>query len=127
MALFMDVQLGGRRVVVLSGDAHGLRIHYHPDPRRRREARTLSVVEFICSGLRPGLYAAAEPADPTVDPRRHVIGHPGAGMLIVEPPGSPGRSITLRAINVVRARPPDAFPPLRLGFGPGDDRRAAAA
>jgi PhoD-like phosphatase len=127
MALFMDVQLGGRRVVVLSGDAHGLRIHYHPDPRGRAEARTLSVVEFICSGLRPGLYAAADPADPTVDPRRHVIGHPGAGMLIVEPPGSPGRSITLRAINVVRARPPDAFPPLRLGFGPGDDRRAAAA
>jgi hypothetical protein len=127
MALFMDVQLGGRRVLVMSGDAHGLRIHYHPDPLGRPAAEPLSVVEFICSGLRPGLYAAADPADPTVDPRRHVIGHPGAGMLVIEPPGSPGRSVTLRAINADRARPPDAFPPLRLGCAPGNDRRAAAA
>jgi hypothetical protein len=127
MTLFMDVQLGGRRVVVLSGDAHGLRIHYHPDPRRRPAAGRLSIVEFICSGLRPGLYAAAVPTDPTLDPRRHVIGRPGAGMLIVEPAGSPGRSVTLRAIAVERALPPDAFPPLRLNFGPGDDRAAAAA
>jgi hypothetical protein len=127
MALFMDVQLGGRRVVVMSGDAHGLRIHYHPDPLGRPRAEPLSVVEFICSGLRPGLYAAADPADRTVDPRRHLIGHPGAGMLVIEPPGSPGRSVTLRAINVDRARPPDAFPPLRLDYAPGNDRRAAAA
>jgi PhoD-like phosphatase len=127
MTRFMDVQLDGRRVVVLSGDAHGLRIHYHPDPLRRPGAGRLSIVEFICSGLRPGLYAAAVPTDPTLDPRRHVIGRPGAGMLIVEPPGSPGRSVTLRAIAVDRAQAPDAFPPLRLGFEPGDDRRAAAA
>jgi hypothetical protein len=127
MALFMDVQLGGRRVVVMSGDAHGLRIHHHPDPLGRPRAEPLSVVEFICSGLRPGLYAAADPADPTVDPRRHVIGHPGAGMLVIDPPGAPGRSVTLRAINVDRARPPDAFPPLRLDYAPGNDRRAAAA
>jgi PhoD-like phosphatase len=127
MALFMDVQLGGRRVLVMSGDAHGLRIHYHPDPLGRPAAEPLSIVEFICSGLRPGLYTEADPADPTVDPRRHVIGHPGAGMLVIEPPGSPGRSVTVRAINADRARPPDAFPPLRLDCAPGNDRRAAAA
>jgi hypothetical protein len=127
MSFFMDVQLGGRRVLVMSGDAHGLRIHYHPDPRERQGAGGLSVVEFICSGLRPGLYTASNPADPTLDPRRHVIGKPGAGMLVVEPPGSAGRSVTLRAISVDRAEPPDAFPLLRLGFAPGADRRAAAA
>jgi hypothetical protein len=111
----------------MSGDAHGLRIHYHPDPLGRRRAGRLSVVELICSGLRPGLYAAAEPTDRTLDPRRHVIGKPGAGLLVVEPAGSAGRSVTLRAISVERAEPPDAFPPLRLEFAPGDDRRAAAA
>ena len=126
MSLFMDVQLGGRRVVVLSGDAHGLRIHYHPDPRERPPARSLSIVEFICSGLRPGLWTAANPTDPTLDPRRHVLGRPGGGMLVIEPPGSPGRSLTMRAIQVEQTQPPDAFPPLRLGFAPGDDRRAAA-
>ena len=127
MGLFMDVQLGGRRVVVMSGDAHGLRIHYHPDPRGRPQAGRLSVVEFNCSGLRPGIYAAADPTDRTLDPRRHVIGKPGAGMLVVDPAGSAGRSVTLRAISVDRAEPPDAFPPLRLDFAPGDDGRAAAA
>jgi hypothetical protein len=48
-------------------------------------------------------------------------------MLVIDPPGAPGRSVTLRAINVDRARPPDAFPPLRLDYAPGNDRRAAAA
>ena len=47
-------------------------------------------------------------------------------MLVIEPPGSPGRSLTMRAIQVEQTQPPDAFPPLRLGFAPGDDRRAAA-
>jgi hypothetical protein len=56
-----------------------------------------------------------------------VIGRPGAGMLVIEPAGAAGRSVTLRAITVDRAEPPDAFPPLRLEFAPGDDRRAAAA
>ncbi|HKV67241.1 MAG TPA: alkaline phosphatase D family protein, partial [Gaiellales bacterium] len=123
MTLFMDVQLGGRRVVVLSGDAHGLRIHYHPDPRGRRQAASLSIVEFICSGLRPGLWTASNPADPTLDPDRHVIGRPGGGMLIIDSPGAAGRSLTMRAIQVDDRQPFDAFPPLRLGFAPGDDRR----
>jgi hypothetical protein len=123
----MDVQLGGRRVVVMSGDAHGLRIHYHPDPKRRAQARQLSIVEFICSGLRPRLWSGAEPGDPTLDPRRYVLGRPGAGMLTVDPQASAGRSVTLRAIDVDAGRPPDAFPPLRVGFAPGDDRAAATA
>ena len=126
MTLFMDVQLGGRRVVVLSGDAHGLRIHYHPDPRGRQKAGSLSVVEFICSGLRPGLWTASNPTDPTLDPLRHVIGRPGGGMLVVDPPGPANRSLTMRAIQVEETQPFDAFPPLRLDVAPGNDRRAAA-
>jgi hypothetical protein len=31
----------------------------------------------------------------------------------------------MRAIQVAEAQPFDAFPPLRLDFAPGDDRRAA--
>jgi PhoD-like phosphatase len=125
MTRFMDVQLGGRRVVVLSGDAHGLRMHYHPDPRGRPRAASLSVTEFICSGLRPGLWTASNPDDPTLDPRRHVLGRPGGGMLVIDPPGAAGRSLTMRAIQVEEDQPLDAFPPLRLGYAPGDDRRAA--
>ncbi|HEY2869209.1 MAG TPA: alkaline phosphatase D family protein [Gaiellales bacterium] len=125
MTLFMDAQLTGRRVVVLSGDAHGLRIHYHPDPRGRPQAASRSIVEFICSGLRPGLWTASNPTDATLDPNRHVIGRPGGGMLIVDPAGAASRSLTMRAIQVDEARPFDAFPPLRLDFAPGDDRRAA--
>jgi hypothetical protein len=125
MTRFMDVQLGGRRVVVLSGDAHGLRMHYHPDPRGRPRAASLSVTEFICSGLRPGLWTASNPDDPTLDPRRHVLGRPGGGMLVIDPPGAAGRALTMRAIQVEEDQPLDAFPPLRLGYAPGDDRRAA--
>jgi hypothetical protein len=125
MTRFMDVQLGGRRVVVVSGDAHGLRMHYHPDPGGRPRAASLSVTEFICSGLRPGLWTASNPDDPTLDPRRHVLGRPGGGMLVIDPPGAAGRSLTMRAIQVEEDQPLDAFPPLRLGYAPGDDRRAA--
>jgi PhoD-like phosphatase len=126
MALFMDVQLGGRRVLVMSGDAHGLRVHYHPDPRARPQAARLAVVEFICAGLRARLWSGAMPGDPSLDPRRYVLGKSGAGMLVVDPPGTADRSVTLRAIDVDAALPADAFPPLRIGFAPGDDRRAAA-
>ena len=35
MTAFMGLQLRGTRVVILSGDAHGLRIHRHPDPADR--------------------------------------------------------------------------------------------
>jgi hypothetical protein len=44
---------------------------------------------------------------------------------VIDPPGTPGRSVTARAIDVDAALPADAFPPLRIGFAPGDDRRAA--
>ena len=125
MALFMDVQLGGRRVLVMSGDAHGLRIHYHPDPSDRPQAARLSVVEFICAGLRARLWSGAAPGDPSLDPRRYVLGKSGAGMLVVDPPGTGARSVTLRAIDVDAALPADAFPPLRIGLSPGDDQAAA--
>jgi PhoD-like phosphatase len=118
MTLFMDTQLRGKRVIVLSGDAHGLRVHYHPDPGRRRRAATLRVVEFICSGLRPREWSGPVPTDPTLDPQRHVIGHPGAGLIEIDPPRPGGRSITLRAVNARASDPVDAFPPLRLAFGP---------
>ena len=100
-------------------------MHYHPDPHGRQEAASLSITEFICSGLRPGLWTASNPADRTLDPRRHVLGRPGGGMLVIDPPGRSGRSLTVRAIQVAEAQPFDAFPPLRLDFAPGDDRRAA--
>jgi PhoD-like phosphatase len=127
MTLFMDQQLRGRRVVVLSGDAHGLRIHYHPDPGTRFGAAGLSIVEFICSGLRPLLWSGPVPTDPTLDTRRNVTGHPGAGLMEIDPPGAAGRSIVLRAVNAVRSEPLDAFPPLRIGFRPGDDPAAATS
>ncbi len=125
MSLFMDVQLGGRRVVVMSGDAHGLRMHYHPDPKGRAQAARLSIVELVCSGLRARLWSAAGPNDRSLDPRRYVLRKSGAGMLVAEPTGTVVRSLTLRAIDVDAALPADAFPPLRIDFAPGDDRRAA--
>jgi hypothetical protein len=125
MSLFMDVQLGGRRVVVMSGDAHGLRMHYHPDPKGRARAARLSIVELVCAGLRARLWSAAGPNDPSLDPRRYVLRRSGAGMLVAEPPGTVVRSLTLRAVDVDAALPADAFPPLRIDFAPGDDRKAA--
>ena len=124
MTLFMDVQLGGRRVLVMSGDAHGLRVHYHPDPRARPQAARLAVVELVCAGLRARLWSGAEPGDRSLDPGRYVLGKSGAGMLVIDPPGTADRSVTVRAIDVDAALPANAFPPLRIGFAPGDDRRA---
>jgi hypothetical protein len=118
MTLFMDTQLRGKRVIVLSGDAHGLRVHHHPDPGRRPRAAALHVVELICSGLRPREWSGPVPTDPTLDPERHVIGHPGAGLIEIDPPRTRGRSVTLRAVNAREADPVDAFPPLRLSFSP---------
>jgi PhoD-like phosphatase len=125
MSLFMDVQLGGRRVIVVSGDAHGLRLHYHPDPQARPAAARLSICELVCAGLRARLWSAAGPNDPSLDPRRYVLRRSGAGMVVIDPPGAAARGVTLRAIDVDAALPADAFPPLRITFAPGDDRAAA--
>ncbi len=124
ISFYMDLQLEGRRVVILSGDAHGLRVHYHPDPAGRAAAARLSIVEMICSGLRPRLWSGAVPTDPSLDHRRYVLNHPGAGMIEIDPPAAPVRGVTMRAINARAADPPDAFPPLRVSFTPGDDRAA---
>ena len=124
ISFYMDLQLEGRRVVILSGDAHGLRVHYHPDPAGRAAAARLSIVEMICSGLRPRLWSGAVPTDPSLDHRRYVLNHPGAGMIEIDPPATPVAGVTMRAINARAADPPDAFPPLRVSFAPGDDRAA---
>ncbi len=115
MMLFHDVQLEGRRVVILSGDAHGQRIHHHPDPARRERAG--SVVEFICAGLRARSWSMEHQPDPTIDPNRRVEGKSGLGMITIDPPQSPRRTITLRSINGDDG-PLDLFPPLRLSFTP---------
>jgi phosphodiesterase/alkaline phosphatase D-like protein len=116
MTFFSGVQIGGRRVVVLSGDAHGLRIHHHPDPAGRPNAPT--VVEFICSGLRARTWSMNLPNDPTLDPTRRVKGKSGLGMIIVDPAAQPSRSVTLRAISGEDNPPVDLFPPLVLPFAP---------
>jgi hypothetical protein len=82
-------------------------------------------VELVCAGLRARLWSAAGPHDSSLDPRRYVLGRSGAGMLVIDPPGGSERGVTLRAIDVDAALPADAFPPLRIAFAPGDDRRAA--
>jgi hypothetical protein len=76
MTAFMDAQLRGVRVVILSGDAHGLRIHYHPDPAARAQAAGLSIVEFVCSGLSPRSWtsAAIGHASPRAGHDRHRSG-----------------------------------------------------
>lgn len=115
MMLFHDVQMEGRRVVILSGDAHGQRIHHHPDPAQRERAG--SVVEFICAGLRARSWSMEHQPDPTIDPKRRVEGKSGLGMITIDPPRSPRRTITLRSINGDDG-PLDLFPPLRLSFTP---------
>lgn len=117
MTVFGRVQAGGRRVVVMSGDAHSLRIHYHP-PGGAHAPDAAAVVEFICSGLRPRHWFGAAAGDPTLDPLRHVLNHAGAGMMTVDPPGDAARSVTLRAISGERTGPADLFPPLVLPFLP---------
>ena len=121
MTAFMDAQLRGVRVVVLSGDAHGLRIHHHPDPAARPRAAGLSIVEFVCSGLSPRSWEPATADDGTLDPQRSVMQHRGLGMIDIDPPGTPGRSVTLRAISGEEGGPDDLFPPLVLDYAPTAD------
>ena len=115
MTLFHTTQLAGKRVIILSGDSHGQRIHNHPDPAQR--TTPASVVEFICSGLRARTWAMENQPDPTIDPQRRVKGKSGLGMITIDPPQTPGRTITLRSINGDDG-PLDLFPPLRLPFTP---------
>ena len=121
MTAFMDAQLRGVRVVILSGDAHGLRIHHHPDPAARAQAAGLSIVEFICSGLSPRSWEPATVDDGTLDPLRSVMHHRGLGMIDIDPAGTPGRSVTLRAISGDQGGPDDLFPPLVLDYAPTPD------
>jgi PhoD-like phosphatase len=119
LGLFGEVQADGRRVLVVSGDAHGMRIHRHPDPARELTfASTAPVVEFICSGLRAALWSASPPDDPTVDSSRNVLGFSGAGLVVVDPPQARRRRITLRAVGAGENDPVDLFPPLSLPFEP---------
>jgi hypothetical protein len=127
MTAFMDVQLRGVRVVILSGDAHGLRIHHHPDPGARAGAAGLSIVEFICSGLSPRSWEAATSDDLTLDPLRSVMGHRGLGMIDIDPAGTPNRMVTLRAISGEEDGPDDLFPPLVLDHAPTRDGSRALA
>jgi phosphodiesterase/alkaline phosphatase D-like protein len=117
MTLFMDYQLAGRRVVILSGDAHGMRVHYHRDPRGRPQASSRPVVEFVCSGLRARTWSMNLPNDRSVDPARRVEGKSGLGMISIDPPSAPTRAITLRAI-AGDAGQIDLFPPLTVPFAP---------
>jgi hypothetical protein len=125
MTLFMSAQLRGVRVVILSGDAHGLRIHHHPDPAGRAATRGYSVVEFVCSGLAPRSWSGSAENDLTLDPSRFVLGKRGLGMIVVGPPAAaPNRVITLRAISGAKAGPTDLFAPLDLSFHPSADSSA---
>ena len=57
---------GAARVLILSGDAHGLRVHYHPDPRwpagRRPAVRG---GDRSAPGCAPRLWSGAVPTDPS--------------------------------------------------------------
>jgi hypothetical protein len=122
MTLFMSAQLRGVRVVILSGDAHGLRIHHHPDPAGRAAVQGYSIVEFVCSGLAPRSWSGSAKNDLTLDPSRYVLGKRGLGMIVVDPPtAAPNRGITLRAISGAKAGPTNLFAPLRLPFHPSAD------
>jgi hypothetical protein len=121
MTAFMDAQLRGVRIVILSGDAHGLRIHHHPDPAARPQAAGRSIVEFVCSGLSPRSWEPATADDGTLDSLRSVMHRRGLGMIDIDPPGTPGRSVTLRAISGEVGGPDDLFPPLVLDFAPTPD------
>jgi len=117
MRLFLAVQRRGARVLILSGDAHGMRIHHHPYPSRI-PPQGASVVEFICSGVRPRIWSGAQLPDPTLDKRRNVLGHYGGGLVDIDAAAAPERRITLRAVSGDIGRPGDLFPPLVLPFAP---------
>jgi phosphodiesterase/alkaline phosphatase D-like protein len=116
MTFFHELQLDGKRVVIVSGDAHGMRVHNHPDPESRPGAP--SVVEFICSGLRARTWSMERAGDQTLDPERRVSGKSGLGMIVIDPPGEPDRNVHLRAIAGDPGTPLDMFPPLTLPFRP---------
>lgn len=116
MTLFHTTQLAGKRVLIVSGDAHGQRIHYHPDPAGRAGTARSPVIEFICSGLRARDWSMATRGDPTLDPQRSITGHSGLGLIEIDPPWVPGRRVALRAVNG-DAGPLDLFPPLVVGVG----------
>jgi len=117
MALFTRVQATGRRVVILSGDAHSLRIHHHP-PVGGRPGVDAPIVEFVCSGLRPRRWFGAATGDPSLDRSRNVLGKAGGGMIMIDGRAAPTRTIVLRAISGERDGPADLFPPLTLPFAP---------
>jgi hypothetical protein len=120
LTMLHDVQALGKRVVIVSGDAHGLRVHYHPDPTGRPETDDVPVVEFICSGLEARTWSGAARNDPTVDAARQVLGTSGLGLIEVGEMSSTTRTVKLRAINArrVESKALDLFPPLVLPFRP---------
>lgn len=118
LGLFMEMQLRGQRVIVLSGDAHSLRIHHHADPLDRPAASAMRITEFICSGIRAELWSGPVPSDPSLDHTRSILGVSGAGLAEIDPPGTADRGVTLRAIDARAGHPLDVWPPLRLPFSP---------
>ena len=119
MRLFTKIQRGGRRVIILSGDAHSFRVHYHPYPTAQRDPAGPAVIEMICSGLRSKGLATALPGDPTLDPARNVQARSGMGSIEIDPPGTPDRQIRLRVISGDEHGTGDLFPPLVVPFLPG--------
>ena len=105
-------------MLILSGDAHGMRIHHHPYPQPDRARRGRASIEFICSGVRPRIWSGAQLPDPTLDKRRNVLGRYGGGLVDIDAPAAPERRITLRAVSGNIGRPGDLFPPLVLPFEP---------
>ena len=118
LTLFHDVQLSGKRVVILSGDSHGVRVHHHPDPAGRPQTAGFSVVELVCAGLEARTWTDAVHADQTVDAARRVMQRSGVGLVAVDPPGTAGRSVTLRGISSHPGQALDLFAPLVLPFRP---------
>ncbi|HSS53509.1 MAG TPA: alkaline phosphatase D family protein [Gaiellales bacterium] len=118
LSAFMDAQLRGKRVLIVSGDCHSLRIDQHPDPQGRPEAAGMRITEFTCAGIRCELWSGAAPGDPNVDRSRYKLNVSGAGLIEIDPPGAADRTITLRAIDATAGRPLDTWQPLVLPFKP---------
>jgi hypothetical protein len=118
LSAFMDAQLRGKRVLIVSGDCHSLRIDEHPDPEGRPEAAGMRITEFTCAGIRCELWSGAAPGDPNVDRSRYRLNVSGAGLIEIDPPGAADRTITLRAIDATAGRPLDTWQPLVLPFKP---------